>query len=167
MVYLYSNIINILTNELPEKKKYTNDEICLFTHSEQISNINLNKIRQFIFEENKKLFIFDLEKLGREWTENISEVINKDEIYKDKYKDGLIFIKFNKETSQLQLSVLNKNMNVTKDSIESILSNLNKCTICSKMKEHVKIDNYTGKVICYDCFNNHIEELVRQDIYPF
>ena len=159
MVFLYNDIINILTTQLPENIRYKNEEIALFFHKDQIFDMNLDKIKQLIIEENKKLFIFDLEKLGREWTKDISEVFSKDEIYKNKYENSLIFIQFNKKTSQLQLSVLEKNMIVTKDIIESILSNLNKCFFCSKMKKHVKINNYTGQIICNDCYIIHIKKL--------
>jgi len=146
---ILNKIVNILTKEFDEEHKFKIEEIKIFNEIEYIDNINTEALNDFIVTFRKKLFIFDLKVLGRDWTKNIS-YIPQNEITKKKYKNNILFLEY--IYPHLKVTVFPRHGDVNIDTVYSFLKNMNTCNFCKQLKKHVKINCTSGQVMCLECF---------------
>ena len=84
-INITEKIIDIITTKFNDKDKFIKEQIQVV---DDIKNFNLVTFSHYIVKYNKKLFIFDLKILGREWIKN-TKFIPNNIINEDKYKDNI------------------------------------------------------------------------------
>lgn len=148
---ILKKIINIITEEFDDINKFNIEEVKIFNKIENINELTIQILNDYILTFNKKLFIFDLKLLGRDWIKNI-KCIPQSEIIKEKYKNNILFIHY--INFKFKISVFPRNVSINLHTLCPVLNFKNKCNFCNKFKSHVKIDKNYGKIMCIKCYNN-------------
>jgi len=148
---IFKKIINIITEEFDDINKFNIEEIKIFNKIENINELTIQILNDYILTFKKKLFIFDLKLLGRDWIKNI-KFIPQSEIIKEKYKNNILFIHY--INHKFKISVFPRNADIKLYTLRPVLNFENKCNFCNKFESHVKIDKNYGKIMCIKCYNN-------------
>ena len=77
--------------------------------------------------------------------------LNRDECSKEKWNDAIGIIQY--KNNKVMNTVIPKNIKYTLDVIQPFFKENNTCMVCKLVSQHVKIDNYSGSVICLECFD--------------
>ncbi len=145
---IINKIIHILTTELNDKSKFKIEEIKVFNQIEHIKTLNDKTLNEYL--KTKKLFIFDLKILGRDWTKEIS-YIPQNEIMRDKYENNILFMRYEKP-DLINMFYFPREGKIHVNTISTFFNLLNECNSCGQLSEHVKINNLIGTAYCLKCW---------------